>query len=238
MFDTTPDSSDRLDALMKRARGRHRADGTPTVVFASAEGGSGPPGRLRRSLRRWLPAPDVPLPRRAVVVGGVVGVLLAVATALWWQRPTVEAPSDLPVAAVAVTREPDGPVVDVTGAVPTPGLVTLPGGARVSDAIAKAGGVNPGTDLAGLNLARKVADGEQIAVGVRPTADAASGGRLDINTATKEQLDALPGVGPVTAQRILDRRQRRGPFTSLDQLGEIEGIGDARLARLAELIRL
>ncbi|NUS62482.1 MAG: ComEA family DNA-binding protein [Saccharothrix sp.] len=170
----------------------------------------------------------------------MAGVALAVALALWWQRPVQETPPDLPVAeAAAVTHAEEQLVVNVVGMVPNPGLVTVPSGARVADALRAAGGADPGADLTPLNLARKVTDGEQIAVGIpapQPTATATE--PLSLNTATKEQLDTLPGVGPVTAQRIVDRRQKRGPFTSLEQLSEIEGIGDAKLAKLRDLVRL
>ncbi|ONI85777.1 hypothetical protein ALI22I_28630 [Saccharothrix sp. ALI-22-I] len=170
----------------------------------------------------------------------MAGVALAAALALWWQRPVPETPPDLPVAeAAAVTRTEEHLVVNVVGLVPSPGLVTVPSGARVADALQAAGGANPGADLTTLNLARKVADGEQIAVGIpAPQPAGATAEPLDLNTATKDQLDTLPGVGPVTAQRIVDRRQKRGPFTSLEQLGEIEGIGDAKLTKLRELVRL
>ena len=146
------------------------------------------------------------------------------------------------MAVAAVTSNPPEPlVVNVVGEVPTPGLVTVPSGARVADAITAAGGVNPGIRPQGLNLARKLVDGEQVSVGTAPVpapAEPTSDEKLDLNTATKDQLDGLPGVGPVTAQRILDRRTKRGPFTTLDQLREIEGIGDNRLVKLRELVRI
>jgi competence protein ComEA len=124
-------------------------------------------------------------------------------------------------------------------------------GARVADVLDAAGGVLPGTDLSGLNLARRVTDGEQVAVGVPAAPDAApaappSGpapakggaptGKVDLNVATVEQLDALPGVGPVMAQRILEWRARHGRFTRVEQLREIEGIGERRLAQLREMV--
>jgi competence protein ComEA len=114
-----------------------------------------------------------------------------------------------------------------------------------------AGGALPGTDLSALNLARRVVDGEQVAVGVPAAPDAAplaipgappsqaSGaptGKVDLNAAAVEQLDALPGVGPVTAQRILEWRTRHGRFTRVEQLREIEGIGERRFAQLRELV--
>jgi competence protein ComEA len=144
-------------------------------------------------------------------------------------------------------------VVSVSGKVHRPGLVEVPPGARVADALAAAGGALPGTDLSQLNLARRVSDGEQVAVGVQPAPDAAAAappgpgqlsagpgaapqGRLDLNTATVDQLDGLPGVGPVTAQRILDWRTRNGRFARVEQLREIEGIGERRFGQLRELV--
>jgi competence protein ComEA len=139
--------------------------------------------------------------------------------------------------------------VSVAGLVARPGLVRLPAGARVADAVTAAGGPVPGTDLAGLNLARRLTDGEHVVVGPAPAAPAAagsagqgtqpstgSGARVDLNTATLAELDALPGIGPVTAQRILDWRTEHGRFTTVDQLREIEGIGDSRFARLRDLV--
>jgi competence protein ComEA len=142
--------------------------------------------------------------------------------------------------------------VAVAGKVARPGLVRVPVGARVADVLEAAGGALPGADLAGVNLARKVSDGEQVAVGVPAAADAAAptapataeaggaaaGTPLDLNAAGVGELDALPGVGPVTAQRIVDWRSRNGRFASVDQLREVEGIGERRLAQLRELVRV
>ncbi|WP_082404804.1 ComEA family DNA-binding protein [Saccharothrix sp. NRRL B-16348] len=241
MFDKNPETTTaRLKALVSQERGRHRASDAETLVFVSSDGGPDPHTPLRRLLRRWLPEPVVPHRRRILLAGVLAGVALVVALALWWERPVPESPPDLPVAeAAAVTRVEEQLVVNVVGLVPSPGLVTVPNGARVADALQAAGGANPGADLTPLNLARKVADGEQIAVGIAgPQSADTTTEPLNLNTATKDQLDTLPGVGPVTAQRIVDRRQKRGPFTSLDQLGEIEGIGDAKLAKLRDLVRL
>jgi competence protein ComEA len=142
-------------------------------------------------------------------------------------------------------------VVDVTGKVRTPGLVTLPAGSRVADALDAAGGLRPGTRSRGLNLARPLVDGEQILVGVRPAPwpqqPAPTGGSavpgapvppapVDLNTATLEQLDVLPGIGPVTAQAILDWRAAHGAFTSVDELLEVDGIGDVTLADIRDLV--
>jgi competence protein ComEA len=135
-------------------------------------------------------------------------------------------------------------VVDVSGKVRHPGVTTLPAGSRVVDAIRKAGGARRGVDLSGLNLARVLVDGEQVLVGVAgapgvaasaaATSTAAAAGQLvNINTATLEGLEVLPGVGPVTAQKILDWRTAHGSFSSVDELLEVDGIGEKTLAEIA-----
>lgn len=133
-------------------------------------------------------------------------------------------------------------VVAVSGRVRRPGLVRLPPGARVADALEAAGGVLPDTDISSLNLARKVVDGELIAVGVpAPTgaaADPAGGGTglVNLNTATVEQLQTLPGVGPVLAARIIDHRTQHGPFTTVAELRDVTGIGDAKFNELKDRV--
>jgi len=132
-------------------------------------------------------------------------------------------------------------VVDVAGAVRLPGLHTLSRGARVADAVAAAGGATGKADLTLLNLAAPLADGEQVVVPARGAAAAAGGGAsttapLDLNTATAEQLDALPGIGPATAQKIIDYRQAHGPFRSIDELDAVPGIGPARIDQLKGLV--
>jgi competence protein ComEA len=157
-------------------------------------------------------------------------------------------------------------VVSVVGLVRTPGLVTLAPGARIADALQAAGGAVDGADTIGLNMARPLGDGEQIVVGLapisgQPTALGSSvaagtapmpgapapvsgsvkpkaGEVLDLNTATVEQLDTLPGVGPVTAAAIVAWRQANGKFTSVDQLADVDGIGPARLEKLRALVRV
>ena len=139
-------------------------------------------------------------------------------------------------------------VVAVAGQVVRPGVVRLPTGSRVGDAVAAAGGALPGASTGLLNLARKVVDGEQVLVGVDPAPGAAgqegpvgresaagraaAGGRLDLNTATATDLDALPGIGPVLAQRIVDWRVENDRFGSVEQLREVTGIGEAKFQDL------
>jgi competence protein ComEA len=135
-------------------------------------------------------------------------------------------------------------LVDVAGKVRHPGVVSLPAGARVIDAIKAAGGVRPGAGTGTLNLARRVADGEQILVGVDATPAAAlpsgaatpAGAPIDLNTAGAAQLDQLPGVGPVLAQRIVDYRTQHGGFRSVDELRQVSGIGAAKFGDLKGLV--
>jgi competence protein ComEA len=143
-------------------------------------------------------------------------------------------------------------VVDVAGRVRRPGLYHLPAGSRIDDAITAAGGPRRGVDLADLNLAALLADGQQIVVGphagvvgapaVDPAASdltaAGTTAPVSLNTATLEELETLPRVGPVTAQKILDYRAAHGNFTSIDQLKDISGIGDVTFAGLAPLVTL
>jgi competence protein ComEA len=133
-------------------------------------------------------------------------------------------------------------VVDVAGAVRHPGLRRLARGTRVADAVAAAGGATAKAELALVNLAAPLADGEQIVVPARgsPLAAAAGGSAssapLDLNSATPEQLDALPGIGPATAAKIIAYRQAHGPFQSVDELDAVPGIGPARIEQLKGLV--
>jgi competence protein ComEA len=142
-------------------------------------------------------------------------------------------------------------VVSVVGLVTRPGLVTLASGSRVADAVAAAGGLRPEADPASLNLAAVVSVGQQIAVGVPGSSTAAgtaggrgsagrpgsgTAGKVDLNTATAGELDELPGIGPVLAQRIVAHRTAEGPFTSVDQLDDVPGIGPTIAEELADLV--
>jgi competence protein ComEA len=134
-------------------------------------------------------------------------------------------------------------VVDVVGAVRRPGLLHLAGGTRIADAIAAAGGMTPKADDTLVNLAAPLADGEQVVVPVLGAGGAAAGGAagaptapVDLNSATAEQLDALPGVGPSTAAKIIAFRLAHGPFRSVEELDAVPGIGPARIEQLKGLV--
>jgi competence protein ComEA len=137
-------------------------------------------------------------------------------------------------------------VVDVVGAVRRPGLYRLPQRARIADAVTRAGGATAKADLAQVNLAAPLADGEQVVIPKRGVASAAGSAApgaasppsapVQLSTATLEQLDSLPGVGPMTAQKILDYRQKHGAFHSVDELDAVPGIGPKRLDQLRDLV--
>jgi len=180
----------------------------------------------------------------AVVIVGALGLVLfrrsPPAPAI--QLPRVEsAPASTPTTAGEV-------VVDVAGAVLRPGVVRLGGPGRVIDAVAAAGGAAPDADLNMVNLAAKVADGDRIYVPKRgesppllpsggASATQTSSGPVDLNGASPEQLDALPGVGPATAKAIVEYRTRHGRFRTVDDLLSVPGIGPAKLAALKPLVR-
>ena len=188
----------------------------------------------------------------------VAGLVLVVALGLFQLRRGGDEPVTAPTAGAAATiaveeRGAGRLVIHVAGAVRRPGVYKLASTARVADAVERAGGARRRADLGGLNLAAELEDGRQVLVperaptggttvaqaGARAAAPApAPGQSLNINTATLEQLDTLSGVGPLTAQKILDFRDERGGFGSVEELGEIPGIGDVRLATLREEVTL
>ncbi|CRZ13543.1 ComEA family DNA-binding protein [Mycolicibacterium neworleansense] len=221
--------------------------------------------------RGWLAAVRADPGRAGALALAGVGVLAVLVTvfALIRQQPPPVASANLPPVQMVSSAAPppagNAPggqvVVSVVGLVHKPGLVTLQSGARIADALQAAGGPLEGADLIGLNMARRVGDGEQIVVGIDapagqpatmgssvagdaavtpPPGTPAAGtpaGPVDLNTASVEDLDALPGIGPVTAEAIVAWRVAHGRFDSVDQLGDVDGIGPARLEKLRELVR-
>jgi competence protein ComEA len=167
-----------------------------------------------------------------------------------WRHAAAGSPAPLRVAPIAPARASPAAkarllVVDVVGAVRRPGLVRLREGARVADAIAHAGGLGRKAERASVNFAAPVSDGQQVLVPERGAAVAAGAGAgsasatagpVSLSSATAEQLDALPGVGPVTAEKIVAYRQQHGAFRSVDELDAIVGIGPSRIADLRGLV--
>ncbi len=192
--------------------------------------------------------PELPISRRsALLAAAVLLAVLVLADRLLLGAGAAQPAQVLPPPA-AMTTVDARLVVDVVGAVRRPGLYRLPQGTRVADVLARAGGLTRKADRSLVNLAAPLADGEQVivparAVGGAGAAGGAAGsgsgtpaGPVHLNVATPEQLDALPGVGPVTAQKILDYRQKHGAFGSVDELDAIPGIGPARLDQLRDLV--
>lgn len=170
----------------------------------------------------------------------VVGALLVVVIGLWFiGRPTEVDPvvtgveSELVMDSGSSIAE---VTVHVAGSVKNPGLYQLPVGARIADAITAAGGVNKKSAANSVNLAREVVDGEQILVGENSLGGTASG--ISINSASVSELEDLPGVGPVIAARIVSYREANGPFTSIDALGEVSGIGDSIMDSVRDIATL
>jgi competence protein ComEA len=228
--------------------------------------------------RDWLAAVRADPGRAGAIALAVVAALAVLVTVFTLIRddpapvvsaklPPVEMVSSASPRPSGNPMPPDQPVVvSVVGLVTTPGLVTLAPDARVADAVSAAGGVLGGADTIGLNMARHLADGEQVVVGLaavpggpaalgssvatgQPTApgtgattpavgSTAPGQPIDLNAATVEQLDTLPGIGPVTAAAIVAWRDSNGSFSSVDQLADVDGIGPARLDKLRDLVRV
>jgi competence protein ComEA len=201
--------------------------GVPAPEPVPAEPATPPPG----------PRVD-PGPRGAAALALVAVVAVAVTAFVVWRGR----PQPVAVAAPRVTTTSTATttllVVDVAGAVRQPGLVRLPPGSRVADALHAAGGLRRGATTTGLNLARKLTDGEQVLVGAPapPGAAPSAGALLNLNTATPDDLDALPGIGPVLADRIVEWRTAHGAFGTVDQLREVSGIGARKLDSIRSLV--
>lgn len=168
-------------------------------------------------------------------------VIVALAAAAWLWTPTTVAAGGGDDSAVPVAPVP-GLTVHVSGEVAAPGLVELHAGARIADAVAAAGGTLRSADLSALNLAAPVRDGEQIHVAAdrpdAPPAAAGDDGRVHINRAAVSDLEALPGVGPVLAGRIFAYREEHGPFASAEDLLDVPGIGEAKLAAMRDVLAI
>jgi len=165
----------------------------------------------------------------AIGIAGIAGAFL-----LW------PAPAAAPRVEIAPSRTTAGIVtVHVSGSVASPGLVSLPADARVADAVVAAGGALPGADLSSLNLAAPITDGQQLVVPDASTpgnASAPTDGRVRINTADVAALEVLPGVGPVLAARIVEYRDTHGPFGTIEDLLDVPGIGESKLAAMRESV--
>ena len=194
---------------------------------------------------------------RPSTVSVATGATPAATAGLVGGPPTNSGPTVLPSA--SATNAATVLVVAVEGKVRHPGLVRLPAGSRIADAIEAAGGAEPGTDLSFVNLAQKVVDGELIVIGMTPPPGVAAttgsnssgsggsgvggsggtaqpGAPINLNTATEADLDTLPGIGPALAQRIIDYRTQHGAFRSVDELRNVSGIGDAKFAEIKDLV--
>ena len=209
--------------------------------------------RMRGRLAGTVPLLDPGVPGLRVLV--VLGALAAVVAGIfaWRSRPVAEPlapPAPVSVASAVASPSPTtSVVVYVTGKVRRPGVLSLATGSRVADAIEAAGGVRPGAKPGAVNLARRLVDGEQIVVG-SPTpmtagddpsagsAGSAAGGLLSLNSATAEQLNGLPGVGDVLADRIIEFREAHGGFQSVDQLREVSGVGEKRFSEIKDKVAL
>ncbi len=217
--------------------------------------------RLLRSLAPATPAGGVATARNRAV-GAVVAVLLLVCWMLWWGFASQRVPEGLApsaanvtpssIAAAATPAPVDVITVHVAGAVARPGLVSVPVGARIADVIAAAGGAARTADVTSINLAAPVGDGEQVVVPsaggaatevpgtLVPTVSAPQGaptdGRIALNHADAATLELLPGVGPVIAAHIVAHRQANGPFQTVEDLLDVPGIGEGKLAALRDLV--
>jgi competence protein ComEA len=189
---------------------------------------------------------SLPVSRRQAITVTLCLAVLLLLGARWLERShTPSAPAAAPVRVRAGPAVRPKLIVDVAGAVRRPGLYRLPDGSRVADALERAGGATRKAFLEALNLAAPLVDGQQVLVprklaggvpATGATAASAAAGPVSLSAATLEQLDTLPGVGPVTAQKILDYRTAHGAFRSIEELDAVPGIGPATIEELRELV--
>ncbi|MBE9374527.1 ComEA family DNA-binding protein [Saccharopolyspora sp. HNM0983] len=238
-----------------RLRDLHRDAGSDTAEqrcepgYTAPDREPEPPSAVRRFALRWLPASLVESrvdPGRPGVLAVAVVAMLALAgfgVFAWTSRPVAEPAPPPPPVSPPPHAEPPPPekvVVSVVGRVREPGLVTVRPGERVADALVAAGGPLPETDITALNLARRLADGEQLHVGIPPppqSEQSREDGKVDLNSADAEELQELPGVGESTAQQIVRWRTDHDGFASVGQLREVDGIGESRFSELRDLVR-
>jgi competence protein ComEA len=177
----------------------------------------------------------------------IIVATLVTAGIVWLNRPTPIAVPEVASTGIAITSNSnqsdslpalDQIVVDVKGDVVNPGLVTLPAGSRVADAIAAAAGVVPGANVTSLNLAERLSDGQMIVIGNSKAMELSSDPRINLNLATESELDSLPGVGPVMAGLIIAWRESNQRFHSIEELQEVPGIGPKVFANLKPLVRI
>jgi len=247
--DSAAVARDRLAALRLEPRGwvpdQSGVAFTPPVEADPLPRPIAPGPRPARPTQAWWESVTLAGSNRAML--GLAAVCASCLLLTGWSlfRHHQAVPAPLPVAASAPIAPlpaptPAGIVVDVGGRVRRPGLVTLPAGSRVADAIRAAGGVVRRADLALVNLAAKVSDGELLLIGV-PGATSGDGvvgsdSPVNLNTATADALDALPGIGPVLAQRIIDWRTAHGGFASVKDLDQVSGIGASIYAEISPLV--
>lgn len=234
--------------------GHHRREDTGIARLTRVAWDEAEPSRaedIRDTVWRWAPAPWALAALLVTVVVVAVAAGLARAASLDPPEPSASneasasAPVQTPTSLTPAGKTGGDLVVHVVGAVGRPGLVTLPSGSRVADAIEAAGGASTDAHVAALNLARLLADGEQIVVpreGEEPEAGGPSGvsseDTVDLNRADAAALQQLPGIGPALAERIVDYRREHGPFGSVDELANVPGIGAKTLARFASKVRV
>ena len=256
MVGDRPESNHGRLVYLRASHRLRQAEGFPTTLSA----GTSTAARVKEAAISETPsgdgvpagAPGMPVSRRGAVL--VLGGALVIVTGFaLWNRPTVPPPESRPSAEVvvvpvpAVGTAPATATVHVSGAVAAPGLVVLPEGSRVADAIAGVGGALPGSELRLVNLAAPVADGMHLDIpwaadrpgaAVPPSGGAGSGYPVDLNRADHEDLTGIPGVGEVLALRIVAHRESHGPFVTMEDLLDVPGIGEGRLSGMREYVEV